>query len=256
MIAGPLEPVRARESERVAAVFAHAVAHAFEAVRANLVAEPWQDHPLREKQCAFNYPERFVRSKCLVAALVGGLRTLLTGCAQGFKWGRSDPNDVAGAKRGPCKRGCQSREPKQTLSRHEHRSDSLSAAFRNLDREARDDLTHRYDALCTHYRMEPTRNNRGVAHENGAIESPHGRLKHSIRDALLVGGTMDFEDLLAYRSFLDEIIGRKNARNSKRIERHLAEAKLLPEKTLDNFDLAAVPMISKAQVSALCTGDG
>ena len=46
-----------------------------------------------------------------------------------------------------------------------------------------------------HYHMEPTRNNRGVAHENGAIESPHGHLKHAIRDALLMRGTMDFEDL-------------------------------------------------------------
>ena len=100
----------------------------------------------------------------------------------------------------------------------EHRSDSLSAAFRNLDHEAREDLTSRYDALCTHYRMEPTRNNRGVAHENGAIESPHGHLKNSIRDALLMRGTMDFEDLVAYRSFLDEIVGRKNARNRQRID--------------------------------------
>ena len=100
----------------------------------------------------------------------------------------------------------------------EHRSDSLSAAFRNLDQEAREDLTSRYDALCRHYRMEPTRNNRGVAHENGAIESPHGHLKNSIRDALLMRGTVDFEDLVAYRSFIDEIVGRKNARNRQRID--------------------------------------
>lgn len=45
-------------------------------------------------------------------------------------------------------------------------------------------------------------------------------------------------------------------RDRRRIERHLGEAKLLPEKTLDNFDFTAVPMISKAQVSALCAGDG
>ena len=42
----------------------------------------------------------------------------------------------------------------------------------------------------------------------------------------------------------------------RRIERHLGEAKLLAGKTLENFDFAAVPMISKAQVSALCAGDG
>lgn len=45
----------------------------------------------------------------------------------------------------------------------EHRSDSLSAAFCNLSRDARIDLTARYEALCAHYGMEPTRNNRGLA---------------------------------------------------------------------------------------------
>ena len=44
-------------------------------------------------------------------------------------------------------------------------------------------------------------------------------------------------------------------RDRRRVERHLAEAKLLPGKTLDNFDFNSVPMISKAQVSALCAGD-
>jgi len=70
----------------------------------------------------------------------------------------------------------------------EHRSDSLSAAFRNLDADAREDLTSRYNALCAHYLMEPTRNNRGVAHENGSIESAHGHLKSAVRDALLLRG--------------------------------------------------------------------
>jgi DNA replication protein DnaC len=45
-------------------------------------------------------------------------------------------------------------------------------------------------------------------------------------------------------------------RDRRRVERHLGEAKLLPGKTLENFDFEAVPMISKAQVSALCAGDG
>jgi len=63
----------------------------------------------------------------------------------------------------------------------EHRSDSLSAAFRNLEHNAQEDLTRRYDALCRHYGMQPSRNNTGVAHENGAIESAHGHLKRAIQ---------------------------------------------------------------------------
>ena len=41
----------------------------------------------------------------------------------------------------------------------EHRTDSLSAAFRNLDRDAAEDQTRRYEALCAHDGMQPTRNN-------------------------------------------------------------------------------------------------
>jgi DNA replication protein DnaC len=44
-------------------------------------------------------------------------------------------------------------------------------------------------------------------------------------------------------------------RDRRRIERHLAEARLLPGKTLENFNFEVVPMVSKAQVSALCAGD-
>ncbi len=98
----------------------------------------------------------------------------------------------------------------------EHRSDSLSAAFRNLDHEAREDLTSRYDALCNHYGMEPTRNNRGVA--------------------LLMRGTSDFDDLPAYRSFLDEIVGRKNARNRQRIDAERAVLQPLPDNRTADYE--------------------
>lgn len=44
-------------------------------------------------------------------------------------------------------------------------------------------------------------------------------------------------------------------RARRRMERHLAEARLPPGKTLENFDFTAVPMISKAQVMAMTAGD-
>lgn len=78
----------------------------------------------------------------------------------------------------------------------EHGTDSLSAAFHNLDADAHTDLTHRYEALCAHYRMTPTRNNRGIAHENGSIERAHCHLKSAVRDALLLRGTAAFAALI------------------------------------------------------------
>jgi transposase InsO family protein len=121
----------------------------------------------------------------------------------------------------------------------EHRSDSLSAAFRNLSRAAREDLTARYDALCVHYGMEPSRNNRGVAHENGSIESPHGHLKSAIRDALLLRGSGNFADLGAYRHFIDEIMSRKNARNAQRITAERATLQALPENRTCDYEEAS-----------------
>ena len=44
-------------------------------------------------------------------------------------------------------------------------------------------------------------------------------------------------------------------RSRRRLERHLAEARLPPGKTLDSFDFEAVPVVSKAQVMALAAGD-
>lgn len=127
---------------------------------------------------------------------------------------------------------------------HEHRSDSLSAAFRNLDREAGADWTRRYEVLCGHYGMAATRNNRGLAHENGAIEGPHGHLKRAIADALLLRGSADFEDLAAYRRFLDELVGRRNAQLAKRIEIERAALRPLPPRRVEDGEEALVTVTS------------
>ena len=46
-----------------------------------------------------------------------------------------------------------------------------------------------------------------------------------------------------------------SARDQRRIQRHLAAAKLPQGKTLDSFDFSVVPTVSKAQVNALAEGD-
>lgn len=126
----------------------------------------------------------------------------------------------------------------------EHRSDSLSAAFRNLDRDARADLTRRYEDLVAHYGMIATRNNAGIAHENGSIEGSHGHLKRAIHDALLMRGSSAFDDLPTYRRFVDEIVGRFNARNCKRIDLERAELKDLPVRRTSDCEEVCVRITS------------
>jgi len=126
----------------------------------------------------------------------------------------------------------------------EHRTDSLSAAFRNLDRDAQEDLTRRYEAMCAHYGMTPTRNNAGIAHENGGIEGPHGHLKRAVEDALLMRATSDFPDLAAYRRFIDELVGLRNARNAKRIESERETLQSLPDRRTCDYEDVTVRVTS------------
>jgi hypothetical protein len=115
----------------------------------------------------------------------------------------------------------------------QHRSDNLSAAFRNLDR----------DALCAHYGMTPTRNNPGLSHENGSIESAHGHLKRALEDALLLRGSRDFDDLAAWRRFIDEIVGRRNA---KRIDLERAALEELPARKTADYEEVRVDVTSSS----------
>ena len=128
--------------------------------------------------------------------------------------------------------------PSSTASR------SLSAAFRNLDQDAKADLTRRYEALCAHYAMTPTRNNKGVAHENGSIESPHGHLKRALEDALLLRGSRDFDHLEDWRRFVDEIVERRNAKNAKRIDQERLALRPLPVRRTADYEETLVSVTS------------
>jgi hypothetical protein len=110
----------------------------------------------------------------------------------------------------------------------EHRTDSLSAAFRNLPESERDELTRRYEALCHHYGMRATRCNLGESHENGSIESRHDSLKEALRQALILRGSNDFENRAAYDAFVETIVQRMNARIVKRLDGERSMLRPLP----------------------------
>lgn len=78
---------------------------------------------------------------------------------------------------------------------HEQRTDSLSAAYRNLDPAAADDVTKRYEAFCGHYGMLASRNNPGEAHENGSVEARNNHLKVALDQALILRGSRDIASL-------------------------------------------------------------
>ncbi len=131
---------------------------------------------------------------------------------------------------------------------HEHRTDRLSAAYRNLDRDAQVDAAKAYADFCRHYGMQATRNNPGLAHENGAIEGAHGGLRRRLADALALRGSSDFEDLAAYQRFIQEVVSRANRRRRKAVEIELAALKPLPARRTCDFTPASVTVTTSGTV--------
>ena len=122
----------------------------------------------------------------------------------------------------------------------EHRTDSLSAAFKNLTDLEQQDLATNYEAFCRHYHMCASRNNPGVSHENGSIESPHGHIKRRIKQALLLRNSCDFLSLVEYQGWLDNVIKQHNRRNVEAFDIERKTLQPLPEyKTMDYTELLA-----------------
>ena len=130
----------------------------------------------------------------------------------------------------------------------EHRTDSLSAAFKNLSVEAQKDLTERYEALCAHYAMVATRNNRGVSHENGAVESPHGHIKRRIAQALLLRDSADFATLEDYRQWLDALVGRFNRRCGEALAMEREKLQALPARRTTDYSEQVVPVTTSSTI--------
>ena len=118
---------------------------------------------------------------------------------------------------------------------HEHRTDSLSAAYRNLDAAAAEDVTRRYEAFCAHYGMLASRNNRGEAHENGSVEAHNNHLKVALDQALILRGSRDFADLASWRRFVDELVARRNRRREAALRIEMAALKPLPARRTTDF---------------------
>lgn len=115
----------------------------------------------------------------------------------------------------------------------EHRTDSLSAAFNNLSEK--EHLTIRYDAVCKHYKIKATRNNLGLSHENGAIESPHGHLKRRITQALILRKSNDFSSLEEYQTFIDAIVSKINRQCHTRFQEERSLLLPLPKRRTQDY---------------------
>jgi hypothetical protein len=128
-----------------------------------------------------------------------------------------------------------------------HRTDSLSAAFNN--NSEKEVLTERYAKLCKHYAVKATRNNKGVAHENGAIESAHGHLKRKIDQQLILRGSRDFACLSDYETFINRIVSKINRGCKTRFDEERRHLQSLPTRRTNDFSEQHVKVSSSSTIT-------
>lgn len=134
----------------------------------------------------------------------------------------------------------------------QHRTDSLSAAYRNLGGQKKPALTTLYDKLCDHYRIEATRNNRGIAHENGSIESPHGHLKNRIEQAILLRGSSDFASLQEYQALIDKAVAGLNRQCQTKYEEEKPFLQPLPHYRVADYEVLSARVSCHSTIEVRC----
>jgi hypothetical protein len=134
----------------------------------------------------------------------------------------------------------------------QHRTDSLSAAYRNMGGHRNKALTRLYDELCDRYRMQPTRNNTGIAHENGAIESPHGHLKNRIEQAIYLRGSADFESQGEYRVLIENAVAGLNRQCQQKFEIEKQHLQPLPKYRVADYELLTARVSSRSTIEVRC----
>ncbi len=133
----------------------------------------------------------------------------------------------------------------------QHRTDSLSAAYRNTGGR-NPQLTQLYAAICDHYRVQPTRNNPGVAHENGSIESSHGYFKRRLCQALYRRGSFDFESIAHYQAFIAAVMAKLNAKCQQKFELERPTLQCLPRYRTADYEVLSSRVSAHSTISVRC----
>ena len=134
----------------------------------------------------------------------------------------------------------------------EHRTDSLSAAYRNSGGHRTKELTRFYDDLCEHYRMVPTRNNKGKANENGSVESPHGHLKNRIKQAIYLRGSSDFECIADYQAVIDQAAAGLNRQCEDKYEAEKRALQPLPKRRVADYEILSAKVSCHSTIDVRC----
>jgi len=117
-------------------------------------------------------------------------------------------------------------------------SDHSSAATHQIGSEQPGDraFNDRYLELTDHFGVTPRTIQVDSPHENGDVESANGAFKARVNQHLLLRGSRDFEDVEAYRNFLEQIVHKANRMRSDKLAEELAAMRPLKQRLLNEYE--------------------
>jgi transposase len=110
-------------------------------------------------------------------------------------------------------------------------TDNSTAATHRVTAGDRE-FNEEYEAFVAHFGMKPRKIGVAEPHENGDVEAHNGALKRCLEQHLLLRGSRDFADREAYRTWLTEILLRRNRLRERRLAEELAVMHPLPAQML------------------------
>lgn len=130
----------------------------------------------------------------------------------------------------------------------QHRTDSLSAAYRNAGSPPKK-LTQLYEHLCEHFHLEATRNNTGIAHENGSIESPHGHLKNRLTQQLYLRGSCEFGCVADYQACIAGVVAKLNDQCAEKYRQEQPHLQSLPRYRVADYEVLTVRVSTRSTIA-------
>jgi hypothetical protein len=97
-----------------------------------------------------------------------------------------------------------------------------------------------HQALRTHYGHIHSRNNRGVAHENGIVEATHGHKKGRMEQKVLLRARSDFDDRAEFAELLAEVFSALNGPCQRRYKKEVEDLSILPAFSFADYELLPV----------------
>ena len=123
----------------------------------------------------------------------------------------------------------------------EHRTDNLSAATKRYGSSRA--FTDNWSSLMKHYKVQPSRNNPGVSHENGSVEKSNDIFKKTVDQQLMLRGSRDFSTIDDYNAFLRMVLSLRNKCRTAALSEELRVLKALPDKKWN------APLVTQVRVT-------